>query len=250
VHHFSSGGVDIAYAVYGQGEPILLIHGFASSVAVNWRSTSWIDTLAGDGRQVIAYDVRGHGSSAKLYDPAAYDLGLLAGDGRNLLDRLGVSRADVMGYSMGARIATVLTLDHPRTVRSLVIGGMGSKLTAGLGGEETIAAALEAPHGTVATDPVAEGYRTFAERTQSDLRALAACMRAERQPIPAARLKQIRVPALVAVGTKDDRVGSADELAALIPGADVLHIAGRDHMLATGDRQFKAGVLDFLRRRP
>src|SRR4051812_19631042 len=124
MQHFSSNGVDIAYVVHGDGEPILLIHGFASSVAVNWRSTSWIDTLVADGRQVIGFDVRGHGASAKLYHPAAYRLQLLATDGRNLLDHLGMPRADVMGYSMGARIATVLALDYPQRVRSLVIGGM------------------------------------------------------------------------------------------------------------------------------
>jgi pimeloyl-ACP methyl ester carboxylesterase len=249
VQHFSSDGVDVAYLVTGNpdGEPILLIHGFASSVEVNWRSTSWLDTLVADHRKVIAFDVRGHGSSAKLYDPAEYRLEILAGDGARLLDHLGVARADVMGYSMGARIATVLTLGHPDRVRALVIGGMGSRLTAGLGGEEEIAAALEA--GKPSPNPVAEGYRTFAERTRSDLRALAACMRAEREPIAPTRLKAIAAPTLVAVGTKDERVGSARELAALIPGAEVLDIVGRDHMLATGDRQFKTGVLDFLRRR-
>jgi pimeloyl-ACP methyl ester carboxylesterase len=126
---------------------------------------------------------------------------------------------------------------------------MGSKLPDGLDGEETIAAALEAPPRTVASDAVAESYRAFAERTRSDLRALAACMRAQGEPIPAERLKEIRVPVLVAVGTKDDRVGSAAELARLIPGAKVLDILGRDHMLATGDRQFKAGVLAFLKLR-
>jgi pimeloyl-ACP methyl ester carboxylesterase len=251
VQHFSSAGVDIAYMLAGpaSGAPILLIHGFASSVAVNWRSTGWIDTLAADGRMVAAFDVRGHGTSAKLYDPAAYRLALLARDGVNLLDHLGIRHADVVGYSMGARIATVLALDHPDRVRSLVIGGMGSKLVTGLGNEEEIAAALEAPPGVATANPVAQGYRAFAERTRSDLQALAACMRGQRDPVPAARLASIRVPVLVAVGTKDDRVGSAAELAAMIPGAAVLDIVGRDHMLATGDRQFKEAVVAFLERR-
>jgi pimeloyl-ACP methyl ester carboxylesterase len=250
VQHFSSAGVDIAFTVAGDGDPILLIHGFASSTAVNWRSTGWIDTLVGDGRKVVATDVRGHGASAKFYDPARYRLPLLAADAANLLDHLGIGRADVMGYSMGARIATALTLDHPQKVRSLVIGGMGSLLVRGVGDEEAIAAALEAPAGSPASDPIARGYRAFAERTRSDLRALAACMRSQREPIAPERLKSIRVPVLVAKGTKDEQVGSAAELARLIPNAEVLDIVGRDHMLATGDRQFKAGVLDFLKRRP
>lgn len=250
MQHFSSNGVDIAFNVYGEGEPILLIHGFASSVAVNWRSTSWIDTLTADQRRVVAFDVRGHGASAKFTDPAAYRLEVLAEDARNLLDHLGLGRVDVMGYSMGARIATMLTLEHPDRVRSLVIGGMGSHLVDGLELTDEIAAALEAPAGTDVTDPVAAVYRTFAERTLSDLPALAACMRAQREPIDRNRLNTISVPVLIAVGTKDDRAGSARDLAATIPGAEVLDIVGRDHMLATGDRQFKAGVLEFLRQRP
>jgi pimeloyl-ACP methyl ester carboxylesterase len=252
VPHFTSNGVDIAYTLLGPetGEPILLIHGFASSVAVNWASTSWLDTLVADGRRVIAPDVRGHGSSAKLYDPRDYTLAVMAADMVNLLDHLAVSRADVMGYSMGARIAAVLTLSHPEKVRALVIGGMGAKLTGGLTGTEEIAAALEAPAGQSSPDPVAQGYRTFAERTRSDRRALAACMRGQREPIPPARLASVGVPVLIAVGTKDERVGSPRDLAALIPDSRVVDIVGRDHMLATGDRQFKAAVLEFLRERP
>jgi pimeloyl-ACP methyl ester carboxylesterase len=250
VQHFSSNGVDIAFNVYGEGEPILLIHGFASSVAVNWRSTSWIDTLTADHRQVIGFDVRGHGASTKLTDPAAYRLALLAGDAVNLLDHLGLGRVDVMGYSMGSRIAATLAIAQPKRVRSLVIGGMGSHLVDGLMSVDAISAALEARPGTVIDDPVAAGYRTFAERTRSDLAALAACMRGQRETIPAEQLRQITVPVLIAVGTKDERVGSAAELAALIPNSEILDIVGRDHMLATGDRQFKAGVLDFLHRRP
>jgi pimeloyl-ACP methyl ester carboxylesterase len=213
---------------------VLLIHGFASSTAVNWRSTAWIATLTGAGRQVIALDNRGHGESAKLYDPAAYGLEAMAGDAARLLDHLAIARADVLGYSMGARIGVTLALDHPERVRSLVIGGMGHLLVDGLGGEAEIAA----------------GYRAFAERTGSDLWALAACMRGQRRGIAAARLKALSVPVLVAVGTRDERVGSARGLAELIPGAEVLDIVGRDHMLATGDRQFKTAVLDFLARRP
>ena len=59
--HFTSDGIDIAYLDEGEGEPILLIHGFASNLAVNWGATGWIDTLKRAGRRVIAMDVRGHG---------------------------------------------------------------------------------------------------------------------------------------------------------------------------------------------
>ena len=92
-------------------------------------------------------------------------------------------------------------------------------------------------------------FRAFAEQTKSDLRALAACMRGSRQTLTRAEVGAIRVPVLIAVGTKDPVAGSAAGLAALIPGARVLDIPGRDHMLAVGDKVYKAGVIDFLNQR-
>ena len=60
----------------------------------------------------------------------------------------------------------------------------------------------------------------------------------------------ITVPALIAVGTTDEIAGSAAALGEIIAGSEVLDIPGRDHMRAVGDRVYKAGVLDFLARRP
>ena len=248
--YFDSDGVEIAYLDEGEGEPILLIHGFASNAHVNWVYTSWLQTLRGDGRRVIAVDNRGHGRSAKLYDPAAYGAPIMAEDMRRLLDDLGIGRADVMGYSMGARITAFLALNHPERVRSAVFGGLGIGMVRGVGAPEPIAAALEAPDASAVSDPVAQSFRAFAEQTKSDLKALAACIRASRQTITAEHAGRISVPVLVAVGTQDSIAGSAAELAALIPGAEVLDIPGRDHMLAVGDKTYKAGVLDFLKRRP
>ena len=67
---FDSDGVSIAYLDEGKGDPILLIHGFASNVATNWVDPQWVRTLTQDGRRVIALDNRGHGQSDKLYEPA------------------------------------------------------------------------------------------------------------------------------------------------------------------------------------
>ena len=126
---FDSDGVRIAYIdvapSQGPGDPVLLIHGFASTHAVNWVNTLWVKTLTGAGHRVIAFDNRGHGQSGKLYDPAAYHSSVMAEDARRLLDHLGVGRADVMGYSMGARITAHLALQHPDRVRSALIGGIG-----------------------------------------------------------------------------------------------------------------------------
>jgi pimeloyl-ACP methyl ester carboxylesterase len=247
---FSHDGVEIAFIDQGEGEPVVLVHGFASNKEVNWVAPGWMATLIGAGRRAIALDNRGHGASTKLYDPAAYHSRLMAEDVRALLDHLGLPRADVMGYSMGARITACLALAHPDRVRSAVLGGLGSKLVDGVGLPETLAEGLEAPSLAAVTDPTARTFRSFAEQTKSDLRALAACLRGSRQTLSRAEVERLAVPLLVAVGSKDTIAGSPQKLAALIPGAQALTIPNRDHMLAVGDKVFKAGVLDFLAERP
>jgi pimeloyl-ACP methyl ester carboxylesterase len=249
---FTHGGATIDYLDEGgrADEPIVLVHGFASNKEVNWVWPGWITALARDNRRVIALDNRGHGRSTKLYDPADYDTALLAGDVRALLDHVGLQRADVMGYSMGARITAFLALEHPDRVRSAILGGLGIRLVDGVGLSPNIADALLAPSRDEVTDPTGYMFRAFAEQTKSDLRALAACIRGSRQTLTREEAGAINVPVLVAVGTKDDVAGSADALAALIPGAQTLDIPGRDHMLAVGDKAFKSGVAEFLAQRP
>ncbi len=202
------------------------------------------------GRRVIAYDNRGHGRSGKLYDAEAYGAPSMAADGRRLLDHLGISQADVMGYSMGARIATFLALAHQDSVRSLVIAGLGINLVRGMVGSGPIARALEAPRIEDVTNDTARTFRSFAESTRSDLKALAACIRGPRERITPEQLATIAVPTLVAVGSNDVIGGSGAELASLIQGAQFLDIKGKDHMRAVGDAAFKQGVLDFLTQRP
>ena len=249
MNHFSSNGVDIAFADTGEGPPILLIHGFGSNHAVNWDATGWTFTLTEAGRRVIAMDVRGHGESGKLYSAEQYRPSLMADDAANLLAHLDIDAADVMGYSMGGRIAAMLAIVQPALVHSLIVGGMGLAMVDGIGGEEEIVAALEAPTLEEATGEKGRAYRKFAEQTRSDRSALAACIVGQRETIPPEKLASIRAPTLVAVGEKDSVAGSAEGLARLIPKAEVLIIPKRDHMLATGDKAFKAGVLEFLARR-
>lgn len=250
MHTFDSDGVNIAYIDEGEGEPILLIHGFASNVATNWIDTGWIKTLLAAGKRVIAIDNRGHGASEKLYDPEFYPAPSMAEDASRLLQHLEIPRADVMGYSMGARITAFLTLAYAQQVRSAILAGLGINMVRGVGGAGPIAKALEAPSIDDVSNETARTFRAFAESTNSDLRALAACIRASRDKITPEALAQIEVPVLVAVGSDDVIGGSAEDLAALIPGAEALVIEGRDHMKAVGDRRFKDGVLAFLDKRP
>lgn len=257
---FSSDGVKLAYvdmAPTGDvstdpdyGAPIVLVHGFASNHAINWVNTQWTKTLTHAGYRVIAFDNRGHGQSEKLYDPAAYSSQIMAEDVARLMDHLGIQQADIMGYSMGARISAHLAQARPDRVRSLLMGGLGIHLIEGVGLPLGIADAMEAPSADGLTDPMQRMFRLFAEATKSDLGALAACIRGSRQTMTQADVAQICVPTLVSVGTNDPVGGAAAPLAALFPNGRAFDIVGRDHNLAVGDRTHKAAVLDFLRERP
>ena len=245
---FDSDGVRIAYEVTGEGPPVLLIHGFASNARVNWVDTGWVRTLTAAGHQVITLDNRGHGESEKLYDPAAYGAPVMAEDAARLLAHLNIPKADVMGYSMGARIAAFLTIAHPAKVRRAVFAGLAANMIAGVAGAEEIAQALEAPTMADVPEGRPRNFRFFAEQTRSDRKALAACMRSSRQKITAAELSAITCPVLVVAGEKDDIAGPAEPLIAAIPGAQGLTLAGRNHMNAVGDRTYKEAVVDFLKR--
>jgi pimeloyl-ACP methyl ester carboxylesterase len=246
LHH---GGVEIAYLDEGDGDPILLVHGFASSKNVNWVYPTWVSDLRKVGRRVIALDNRGHGDSAKLYDPAQYEIEIMASDVIALMDHLGLPSADVMGYSLGSRMTAVLARNQPQRIRSAILGGIGIGLIDGGGPGETVALALEAPSLDDVTDAVGRTFRAFADQTRSDRRALAACLRGSRRLMTRQEAADIDVPVLIAVGTNDEIAGSAQALGDIIPRSQVLDIPNRDHMRAVGDKVYKAGVVDFLSRR-
>src|SRR5882757_9065041 len=121
---FHNGAVEIAYLDEGEGDPIVLVHGFASTKNVNWVYPTWVSDLKKDGRRVIALDNRGHGDSAKLYDPEAYHIGTMAGDVSALMDHLNIERADIMGYSLGSRRPPWRARTRPGRLVSAFCGGI------------------------------------------------------------------------------------------------------------------------------
>jgi pimeloyl-ACP methyl ester carboxylesterase len=246
---FNNGAVEIAYLDEGEGEPIVLVHGFASNKNVNWVYPTWVSDLRKGGRRVVALDNRGHGESAKLYDPALYSIPDMAGDVIALMDHLGIARADVMGYSLGGRMTAWLALNRPHRLRSAILGGLGLAMIEGGGPGENVARALEAPSLEDVTDRVGRTFRAFADQTRSDRLALAACLRGSRDLMSAEEAARISVPVLIAAGTADEVAGSAPALGSIIAGSEVLDIPNRDHMRAVGDKVYKAGVADFLSRR-
>lgn len=244
---FSHDGLQLSFFDEGDpaGRPVLLIHGFASSASVNWVHPGWLKTLGDAGYRVIALDNRGHGASDKPHDPDAYFPATMAGDAIALLDHLGIARAHIMGYSMGARISAFLAMAQPERVMSLVFGGLGIGMVDGVGDWDPIADALRAPSLDVVTHERGRMFRAFADQTKSDRIALAACIETSRVLVTREEAAKIDIPTLIAVGTKDDIAGSGSELAALMPNARAIDIPNRDHMLAVGDRVFKAAVLEF-----
>lgn len=244
--HFEHDDLRLFYVDEGEGAPILLIHGFASNIRVNWVSTGWIESLTRAGFRAVALDVRGHGESDKPHDPEVYTNADLVGDAVALLDHLGLERSHVMGYSMGARVTAFLALEHPERVSRGVLSGLGGNLVDGVGGREEIVAALRAPSLQAVTGERGRMFRAFADATTADREALAACMTSMRANMTTEQLRTIDMPILVAVGTEDDVAGDPERLASALPNGRAFAIEGRDHMKAVGDRSHKRAVVEFL----
>jgi pimeloyl-ACP methyl ester carboxylesterase len=243
----SVGNLRIAFDDVGQGEPIILIHGFASSRAINWQRPGWYEALSKAGRRVIALDLRGHGESEKPHDESAYDESLMAADVIQLMDHLGVTSADVMGYSMGGFITLHLLMEHRSRFGRAIIGGVGENYFAPVTiNVDRVVEALLAPRADEVSDPVSKTFRVFAESSGNDLKALAACFKRARTPYRPQELSGITHPVLIVAGDKDTMIGSAEPLADAIPNSKLVIVKGRDHMLTVGDKAYKAAAIAFL----
>lgn len=247
---FDSDGVRIAYIDEGEGEPVLLIHGFCTNIEHNWVKNGWVENLKSSGHHVIGIDNRGHGRSKKIYDPESYTLDILADDQLRFLDHLGIERVHVIGYSLGARIAAILALRHPDRIRSMVFGGLGDlNAIHGMSSMGSVLRALEAPSIEFALDFVARSVRVFAESTGSNLKAMAACLRkGASEAITPEMFAQITPPVLVALGNDDAVAGSAERLAALMPNAEAMGIEGLGHLNAMEHDDFILGAKEFITR--
>lgn len=250
--YFDSNGVQIYFEEHGSGEPVMLVHGFASRAEHNWGVTKWFTTLAPHYR-VVALDCRGHGKSGKPHDPAAYGGNTMGNDVIRLLDHLGIKRTLIMGYSMGGRIVTGLLMSHPERLRAAVLGGIGAvSATTPSFSRKPIVDALLADNASGVTDERAKGFRQFAESAGNDLKALAACMGASREDFTAEQIaaSKIRIPVMIVIGTKDLLVGNPTLLRDSIPGSKLVMLEGRDHLNAPGDKHYKEAVLEFFRSAP
>ncbi len=246
-----SGGVPISYVVEGGGAPVVLVHGFASSVQGNWRGPGIIDALVAAGRRVVALDCRGHGASGKPHDPEAYSGTAMADDVIAVMDHEGIDRADLIGYSMGGAIAASLLVARPERFGRVILAGVGDGIVTGGRGRrasEAIASALESEMRAGINDARARAFRSFAEQQGNDMAALAAIQRSTRE-FERVKLGEVRNPVLVLIGEGDALVGPADQLAAAIPGAQLVKVPG-DHLTAVVKPEFVQAIVEFLTDSP
>jgi pimeloyl-ACP methyl ester carboxylesterase len=250
---FKSGGLDIAFDDIqpDADKTVLLIHGFATSRAENWRRLGWYGAFERKGYRVVALDQRGHGESDKPHDPAAYSREALLGDIVGLMDHLGLGRVDLMGYSMGARMALQTAINHPGRIDNLIVGGVGGRMfeppDPAKAPTMTMAEAMQAADPESIPDKTLRGFRLFADSQGEDRLALAAFTEGRMGGgFDKDDLFAIRAPTLVVAGSRDEMAGDPQALADLIPGAKAVTLPACDHFSAIPHALYKAAVFDFL----
>jgi pimeloyl-ACP methyl ester carboxylesterase len=247
---FDSGGVKIHYETFGEGKPLVLVHGFVLNITYNWVNSGLVDALQ-PVRRLVALDCRGHGQSDKPHDPAAYSSEKMAGDVLNLMDYLSIEKADLFGYSMGSGVSGYLLAYHRERFNSVILAGTGDRLVLGSTDQsrsDAMVNAMLAEDISQVTEPTVRAFRALADAIpNSDLKALAACAQRLRESgtIDRADLAAVDIPVLIVNGENDNVVGEVDQLAAAIPGVELVIIPGADHLVVF-DPRFKEPVLSFL----
>ena len=246
---FDSGGVTIAYDDIGAaewGRPVVVLHGYASNRNEGWRRVGWFGAFERKRIRVIALDWRGHGESGKPREPEAYAREPLVGDVLALLNHLEIKRADLFGYSMGARLAIHIALAQPERFADLILGGIGGRILERSQQSDALAQAMEAADSATISNPILRSFRAFADEQGEDRLALAACARGGNYAVRPEMLAAIHARALVVAGARDGLAGDPQTLADLIPGARANTLPGCDHFSAIPHALFKAAVFDVI----
>ncbi|GLU47838.1 alpha/beta fold hydrolase [Nocardiopsis ansamitocini] len=240
----ATGAPLLRYTVGGATAPsaptVLLVHGFGSDFAANWVRTGWTTALEGTGRRFVGVDLPGHGRSPKPHVPSHYSPGSLGDLLARVLAESGDGPADVVAYSMGSRLAWQLAVDHPASVRRIVLGGFGP--------EDAFAGTDPDRLGGEDAGPFAAVFAAAAALPGADPTALAACAKGQARepyrPVPA----PADVPVLLVAGELDPIAAGAEGLAADLAGAELLRVPRRDHRTAVSAQSFKRAAVAFLDR--
>lgn len=243
-HHFRSrDGLDLAYRELGEGRPLVLIHGYFSTATVNWLRYGHAAKIAARGYRVIMPDLRAHGDSAKPHDGAFYPPDILADDGFALIEELGLTDYDIGGYSLGAR-TTVRMLSRGATPARAIIAGMGLEGITNTGGRGSYFRNILTNLGTFKPGSAEWMAEAFLKTVGGDPVALLHVLDTL-VDTPSETLGRIRTPALVLTGAEDDDNGSGTALAAALPRARYVEIAG-NHMSAVTKPELGEAMAEFL----
>ncbi|MCU0948248.1 MAG: alpha/beta hydrolase [Porphyrobacter sp.] len=219
--HFASfDGTELAVHRSGEGRPVILLHGLFSSAYMNWIKWGHAARLAAAGYDAIMLDFRVHGQSAAPHDAASYPKGVLVRDVAALIDHLGLSAGeyDLVGFSLGARTALHACAHHVLAPRRLIACGMGLSGIADWQRRAAFFKRVIDEFDTITRDDPAYLSRQFL-RSQGVDRAAARLLLGAFDDLDPALLGGITAPCLVLCGDRDTDNGSAQDLAALIPGA-------------------------------
>ncbi len=236
-------GLRLRYERAPGPDPVLLVHGFATTGSLTWEATGWVAALAEAGRGALVVDLRGHGGSSAPHDPDAYSPALLAEDLRAVLDAERLDRVDVIGYSMGSWVALALVALAPERVRRVVVGGVGTVEQFGRWGVAAVQAALrDGAEGLPPESPLAPLLASLRQAPGVDREALAACVAGmAAHPLPLASA----VPAMLVVGDADPVAEGYEDAAARL-GARLVVLPRRNHVTTLSARGFKQAALPFL----
>jgi len=238
--------------------PVLLLHGFSSSGKLNWEDTGWVAALLEAGRRVITVDLPGHGRSGAPEDRDSYspsriraDLLQTAFDAgvRPLQDGDPSSGLDIVGYSLGSRLAWEFASTQPEIVHRLVLGG--PNISDPLAEFDLTAAQDYLADGTpIADGSTAQLLKMALLLPTNNIFALLTLVEAiKAEPYDPAEAVP-HVPMLLVAGDQDERIGSLPKLAELANStggmAEQLVLPGRNHTNAVTSRAFKQAAIAFL----
>jgi pimeloyl-ACP methyl ester carboxylesterase len=230
-------GIRMYYATYGQGSPVLLIHGGLAHADL-WANQ--IAPLVAAGHRVIVANSRGHGRSTRTAEPFGYHL--MASDYLGLLDYLKLDRVALVGWSDGGIIGLDIAMNHPDRLTRLFAHAAN--------------ATVDAVTSNLDQDPV---FGAFIRRMGEDYRRLSPTpdqydafveqighMWASQPHWTAAQLAAITVPTAIVIGDHDEAISRAhtEYLAATIPGAALVILPQSSHfaMLQDPDGYASAAV--------
>jgi|SRR5579862_1287675 len=233
-------GLRMYYEEDGEGPPLLLLHGGLLTIELSFGSV--IPVLA-EHRRVIAIELQGHGRTADIDRPMAFEH--LAADVVGLLDELGIEQADVFGFSLGGLTTYELLVHHRGRVRRAVVASAdhrndrAGEVDPGRLPTEADFNAMRDAYTATAPDPA--HFEAFAQKTVAMVHGFPGWTDDQ--------LRAIEVPVLVLIGDTDFvLVPNAAEAAELMPHGQLAVLPGTTHMGMTRSELVAPIVEAFLSR--